>query len=81
MQADEPVVAATFFDVREAEFALSVLEGSGIEGFIDQPFTGNIAQYLTVGSHNIQLFVRSSDLTRALEILSAVDESEPDAEP
>ena len=39
----DPVEIERFLDVRRAEFAVSVLDGSGIKACIDQAFTGNIA--------------------------------------
>lgn len=80
MGTDEPTVVATFFDIRQAEFAQSVLEGNGIESFIDQPFTGSIAPYLTLGTTNVRLLVRQEDLERALEALEIPEEPEPNGE-
>lgn len=81
MKSEDPEVVATFADVRQAEFAWSVLEGSGIEAFIDQPFTGNIAPYLTIGSRNVRLLVRHEDLERARAVLAEPEPSEPEGEP
>lgn len=69
----EPVVIARFIDVRQAEMARSVLEGSGIEAFIDQPFTGTIAPHLMLWT-GVRLFVASDDEARALDVLQSYEE-------
>ncbi|HVR44693.1 MAG TPA: DUF2007 domain-containing protein [Thermoanaerobaculia bacterium] len=67
---DEPVLIARYIDVRQAEFALSILEGSGIDGFLDQPYTASIAPHYMLGSGGVRLFVRLEDRDRALEVLA-----------
>jgi hypothetical protein len=69
----EPLEIARFLYVRQAEFALSVLEGSGIEAFLDQPFTGSIAPHLMLGPGGVRLFVASEDRDRAVEVLQSFE--------
>ncbi len=69
MDEDEPVEIKRFIGVRDAEFALSVLDGSGIEGFLDQPFTASIAPHYMFGSGGVRLFVRAKDAERAIVAL------------
>lgn len=75
MQDDDMVVLARFIDVRQAEFALSVLEGNGMEGFLDMPYTGSMFPHYMLGSSGVSLLVRRSDLDRAKELLSSGEEA------
>ena len=50
LNVDDPVEIDRFLDVRQAEFAVSVLDGSGIKAYIDQAFTGNIAPHLMLAA-------------------------------
>ena len=70
-EPDAPVEIARFLDVRQAELALSVLNGSGIDGYLDQPFTGSIAPHYMLGSGGVRLFVRAEDADRATALLNA----------
>ena len=72
--ADNPVEIARFLDVPRADFALSVLQGSGIEAYIDQPFTGSIAPLYMLALGGVRLFVRAEDKERAIEILQSTEE-------
>jgi hypothetical protein len=65
----DPVEIARFTTLIEAELALSVLAGSGIEGHLDQPFTGSIAPHITLTSGGIRLFVPAEDAERAAAAL------------
>jgi hypothetical protein len=60
-----------FLDVHQAEFAVSVLAGSGVEAYIDQPFTGNIAPHYMVMTGGVRLFVHPDDLERAIAVLES----------
>ncbi len=71
------VVIARYIDVRQAEFALSVLEGNDMEGFIDVPYTSSMFPHYMLGSGGVALYVAESDADRALEVLSQVP-IEPD---
>ena len=51
-----------------------MLEGSGIEAYIDQPFTGNIAPHYMLGSGGVGLFVRAEDIERAIGVLQSSEE-------
>lgn len=73
----EPVEIARFIDVRQAEFAQSVLEGSGIESFLDQQFTGNIAPHYMLYGSGIRLFVAAEDEARAREVLAEFENAPP----
>jgi hypothetical protein len=66
---NDAVVIRQFADVRQAEFALSVLQGHGIEGFLDVPFTSSMFPHFALASHGVALLVRSADAEQALEIL------------
>lgn len=61
-----------FTDVRQAEFALSILEGSGIEGYLDVPYTSSMFPHLAF-STGVSLFVRIEDEERAREVLAGHD--------
>ncbi|MGH9457325.1 MAG: hypothetical protein ACRD2J_06745 [Thermoanaerobaculia bacterium] len=74
MHADDPVLIARYLDVRHAEFVLSLLVGSGIEAFLDQPYTGSIAPHYLLGSGGVRLFVRREDRDAAIELLAASGE-------
>lgn len=71
MSHSEPVTIATFRDIYQAEFAQSVLEGSGIESFIRQPFTAGIAPHYMIGAGGVHLIVAGADAERALEVLAS----------
>lgn len=80
---NDPIEIARFFDVRQAEFAASVLAGDGIETFLDQPFTGSIAPHYAIGSGGIRLFASAEDSERASEVLqsfAAAEEHSSDEE-
>ncbi len=74
LNVDNPVEIECFLDVRQAEFAVSVLAGSGIKACIHQAFTGNIAPHLMLASGGIRLVVRAQNRERALEILRSSEE-------
>lgn len=76
----EPVEIARFIDIRQAEFAQSVLEGSGIEAFLDQQFTGNIAPHYMLYGSGIRLFVAAEDAERAREVLAEFENASPEAD-
>lgn len=76
MDPNRPTVVARFLDLREAEMALSVLQGSGLEAWLDQPFTASIAPHYMFGFGGIALYVREHDTVRAREILGSGDELE-----
>jgi hypothetical protein len=78
-KADEPVLIARFIDLRQAEFALSVLEGSGIEGYIDPPFMASLAPHYFLGSGGVRLFVRAEDAERAIIALQDPSHDPQDA--
>ncbi|HVL70155.1 MAG TPA: DUF2007 domain-containing protein [Vicinamibacterales bacterium] len=73
-----PVEVARFISVHQAEFVRSVLEGSGIEAFLDQPFTGSIAPHLMFGSGGVRVFVAEEDRARAVEVLQSLDQQRDD---
>lgn len=74
MDPKRPVVIARFLDLREAEMALSVLQGSELEAWLDQPFTASIAPHYMFGFGGIALYVRERDLERAREVLGSGEE-------
>lgn len=61
-----------FMDVYQAQFAASVLEGSGIQSFLDNPFFASIAPHIVYASGGVRLYVRVGDLDRAIEVLESV---------
>ena len=69
-----PVEIERFLHMFQAEFAVSVLDGSGIKAYIDQEFTGNIAPYFMLMSGGIRLLVAGQDRERALEVLQSSEE-------
>ena len=71
MSTSEPVTIVTFWDIQQAEFAQSVLEGSGIVAFIQQPFTASIAPHHMVGAGGVHLMVAGDDAERAIEVLGS----------
>lgn len=75
MEKPGPVEIGRFISVRDAEFALSVLQGSGIQGYLDQPFTASIAPHYMFGSGGIRLFVRVEDAERATLVLRPPEDS------
>jgi hypothetical protein len=75
MHDDEDMVLLDrFTDVRQAEFALSILEGSEIDGYLDVPYTGSLFPHLAF-SAGVSLFVRVEDEERAREVLATHDSS------
>jgi hypothetical protein len=70
---DKPVEIGRFLDLRQAEIALSVLEASDIEGFLDQPFTASIAPHYMFMSGGVRLFVRAEDAERARVALQPLE--------
>lgn len=68
-----PVEIARFTHVHQAEFAASVLEGNGIESYVDDPFTGTIVPYVTLTAGGIRLLVRDEDQDRAREVLASAE--------
>ena len=63
------VVARRYLDLREAEFALSVLHGHDVDAFIDVPYTASMFPQYMFGSSGVALLVRESDLDEALKLL------------
>ncbi len=73
----ESVEIARFLDLRQAEFACSVLEGSGVEAWIDNPFTASIAPHHVFGTGGIRLVVAAEDRERALDVLQSIETVDP----
>jgi len=71
---ENPVEIERFLHIHQAEFAVSVLEGSSINAYIDQAFTGNIAPHFMLMTGGVRLFVQAQDEERALEILRSAKE-------
>ena len=69
-EKDERIVAVgRYMDVRQAEFALSVLEGHGIDGFIDVPYTSSMFPHYMLNDGGVAVLVRESDAGRATDLL------------
>lgn len=71
MDPNRPVVIARFLDLRDAEMALSVLQGSGLEAWLDQPFTASIAPHYMFGFGGVALYVREGEFERARDVLGS----------
>ena len=68
---EKMVVIARYGDVRRADFALSVLLGHEIDGYIDVPHVASMFPHLMIGSEaGIALYVRDSDAERATAVLN-----------
>ena len=78
MDPRQPVEIGRFIDIRQAEFAASVLEGSSIEAFIDQPFTGSIAPHYMLNRGGVRLFVAAESRERALDVLASIESESSD---
>ena len=71
---DEAVVLARYLDIRSAELAVSVLEGSEIEAFINVPYTSSMFPHLMLNRGGVAVFVREQDLGTARAILESAGE-------
>ena len=70
MNEDDAVIVARYADVRQAEFAVSVLAGSGIEAFVDIPHVSSMFPHYTLASGGVSVLVRAGDVSQAKEILA-----------
>jgi hypothetical protein len=75
---DDAVIVERYADVQQAEFAVSVLAGSGIEAFVHVPYISSMLPY-TLGSGGVSVIVRAGDVDQAKEILA--NEGEEPAQP
>jgi hypothetical protein len=76
MRDDEDMIQLDrYTDVRQAEFALSILEGSGIEGFVDVPYVSSMFPHLAFAA-GVSLYVRTEDEERAREVLENAEQEE-----
>ena len=66
---EKMVVARRYLDLREAEFAMSVLHGHDVDAFIDVPYTASMFPQYMFGSSGVSLLVRESDLDEAIKLL------------
>lgn len=81
MRDDEDMVQLDrYTDVRQAEFALSILEGSNIEGYVDVPYTSSMFPHLAFVA-GVALFVRVEDEERAREVLANHQSEERETAP
>lgn len=69
----ETAVVERYADVLQAQFGLSVLHGSGIDGYLDVPHTGAMFPHYVLASGGVALYVRASDLERARDVLAGAD--------
>ena len=76
LEQDAPIEIARFLDIRQAELALSVLRGSAIDAYLDQPFTASIAPHYMLGSGGVRLFVGAGDMDRATLLLKSTEGSD-----
>lgn len=75
MSEDKVVVLARYIDVRQAEFARSILEAAGVEAFLDSPYTGSMFPHYMLGSSGVALMVHARDEDRANELLDSGGEA------
>lgn len=71
MKKEGVVAVQSYADVIQAEFALSVLQGSGIDGYLDVPHTGAMFPHHALATRGVAVYVRAEDLERAREVLEA----------
>jgi hypothetical protein len=77
MSEEEIVPVERYSDVIQAQFALSVLAGSGIDAFLDVPHTAAMFPHYALATGGVSLLVRASELERAREVLAEMGEPEP----
>lgn len=68
------IVLERYADVIQAEFARSVLAGSGIDSFLDIPHTGSMFPHYAIATGWVSLMVREEDADRAREVLASTDD-------
>jgi hypothetical protein len=73
-EIENPVEIERFLHVHQSEFAVSVLDGSGIKAWVDQPFTGHIAPHFSLMTGGIRLVVEAQHAERAVQILRSAKE-------
>ena len=76
---DDATLVARYPDAIQAEFAKSVLQGSGIDCFLDVPHTAAMFPHYVFAAGWVSLFVREGDLERAREVLAAADADTSDS--
>ena len=74
MQNEDVVAVERYADVIQAQFAVSVLEGSGIEAFIDTPHTAAMFPHYALATRGVAVCVRATEAERAREALAAADD-------
>lgn len=70
---DDAVILRRYADVRQAEFARSVLEGNGVNAFLDVPYTSSMFPHYVLAIGGVALLVRAADMQRATDILENSD--------
>jgi hypothetical protein len=71
---DDAVVLARYLDIRTAEMAVSILEGSEIDAFINVPYTSSMFPHLMLNRGGVAVFVRTDDLESARAVLDSAGE-------
>jgi hypothetical protein len=74
MVASEIVLVRTFASRMDADMAKTVLEGSGVECFIQSDDCGGMGIYFDQ-IHGVHIFVRKEDAKRADEVLKHYESS------
>ena len=59
----------SYFDMVEADFAKTLLDGSGVFSFLKDQHTNSVLPLHSIAIGGIKLMVRRADLVRAQEIL------------
>ena len=78
MTDSELVAVATFLNKIEAELAQSALEAADIESMVSADDAGGMRPHFWMSG--VKLLVRSEDVTRAVEALSAVQQQADDTD-
>lgn len=71
---EDAVVLARYIDIRSAELAVSILEGSEIEAFINVPYTSSMFPHFMLNRGGVAVFVRREQLEEARELLASAGE-------
>jgi hypothetical protein len=80
MPSETMVVLARYIDVRQAELALSVLDGHGIDAYLDIPYTASMFPHYVLASGGVALLVRDTDREAAEALLQDEDDNGSDDE-
>lgn len=80
MNQEDAVVLGRYLDIRSAEMVVSILEGHGIESFVNVPYTASMFPHLMLNRGGVAVFVRRSDLDSARDLLASASELPEDVD-